>query len=146
MRVKLVLSQVGLCGLWIENYEQSNLIKIGYITITCGLTPSLHTLGMRAETSIIDHHDHGQTWKVIEECFWVGQIYCVLGCWNVFLNCVLIIFAAIHILLCQAQGNGLEWEYIKIQTHFQELTYKFSRAGRGVIKFIVISVHNMVSK
>ena len=61
MRVKLVLSQVGLCGLWIENYEQSNLIKIGYITITCGLTPSLHTLGMRAETSIIDHHDHGQT-------------------------------------------------------------------------------------
>ena len=34
----------------IVNHEQTNLIKIGYITVTCGLTPGLYILGMRSET------------------------------------------------------------------------------------------------
>ena len=32
------------------NHEHTNLIKIGYITVTCGLTPGLYILGMRSES------------------------------------------------------------------------------------------------
>ena len=39
-----------LCGVLIEDYEWSSLVKIGYITVTCGLTPGLYILGMRSET------------------------------------------------------------------------------------------------
>ena len=40
-----------LCGVLIEDYEWSSLVKIGYITVTCGLTPGLYIMGMRGDTA-----------------------------------------------------------------------------------------------
>ena len=46
-----------LCGVLIEDYEWSSLVKIGYITVTCGLTPSLYIMGMQGDTA---REDQGQ--------------------------------------------------------------------------------------
>ena len=48
-----------LCGVLIEDYELSSLIKIGYITVTCGLTPGLYILGMQGETLRDDKSGEG---------------------------------------------------------------------------------------
>ena len=42
------------------NYEKTSLIKIGYITVTCGLTPGLYILGMRAGTAIGREDSQGE--------------------------------------------------------------------------------------
>ena len=33
-----------MCGVLIEDYEWSSLVKIGYITVTCGLNPGLYIM------------------------------------------------------------------------------------------------------
>ena len=37
-----------LCVVLIQDYEWISLVKIGYIIVTCGLTPGLYILGMQA--------------------------------------------------------------------------------------------------
>ena len=47
---QFAIHKVTLCGYQIKDYEKMRIIKIAYITVTCGLTPGLYILGMQTET------------------------------------------------------------------------------------------------
>ena len=38
--------KVTLCGMFIEDNDLDGIVKIGYVTATCGITSALYLLGM----------------------------------------------------------------------------------------------------
>ena len=40
------LTKVTLCGMFIEDNDVDGLVKIGYVSATCGLTSALYLLGI----------------------------------------------------------------------------------------------------
>ena len=46
LKLHFIILKVNLCGIFIEDNDLDGIVKIGYVTVTCGLTSALYLLGI----------------------------------------------------------------------------------------------------